>query len=343
MKFLITSNNGTIVLSNIENEALKKNLQLCSEEYERVDCPVHNLTRRQGRILLNRHYLYVTTLDNTITNKVFKHNLNGIKIVGKLIDFNLTNIKETEDKKTRRLKHNLINHNSNILQELYRLIPQDSFKVGNNHVDVIQNLISSNSKKAAFTYLKVLKSSNLMKAEFEVYEMFNTDDPYLDFYDHQIHKVLILTLNPFWLDLVENKVNINIQAFYEKVRIDYKSISVALSHIFDNASKYLMPHSEFNASFSSSDASIIVQFDMTSLKVEQDELQNIFTEFNSGRWATKMKLEGDGIGMFVIKKLVELNNGKIEFIANYDNKSSVIFNGVPYENNRIKIYLDKSA
>jgi light-regulated signal transduction histidine kinase (bacteriophytochrome) len=342
MKFLIVSNNGVFVLSNIDNETVKRDLQKCSVEYEKVNCEIYT-TRRQGRIALNGHLLYVTIFDNSITNKIFKHYLSGIKIIGELIDFNLYNIKDSESKKTRRLKHNLINHNSNILQELYRLIPQDAFKGGSNHVDVIQNLISSNSRKAAFTYLKVLKSSNLMKAEFEVYEMFNTDTPYLDFIDHQIHKVVILTLNPFWLDLVENKVNINIQPFYEKVNIDYKSISVALSHIFDNASKYLMPHSELNLSFIGENEQIIIQFDMTSLKVEQDEVPNIFTEANSGKWAKEMELEGDGVGMFVIKKLIELNKGTIEFVANYDNNSSILLNGIPYEKNRIKISLNKSA
>src|SRR5690606_421850 len=146
-----------------------------------------------------------------------------------------------------------------------------------------------------FAYLKILKSSNLMKAEFEVYEMFNNDDPYLDFTDHQIHKVIILTLNPFWLDLVERHININIQSSYEKVYIDYKSISVALSHIFDNVSKYIMPSSELKIWFHSDDEYVSLFFEMISLKVEDDELNKIFNETNSGRWAVDAELSGDGI------------------------------------------------
>ncbi|MBK6524190.1 MAG: hypothetical protein IPG07_00720 [Crocinitomicaceae bacterium] len=161
-----------------------------------------------------------------VTNKIFGHYFKAFAMLSKLIIQNIEITKSKERaKKTRRLKHNLINHNTNILQELYKLIPQDSFKAGSNHIDVIQNGISKDHKKSAFTYLKVLKSSNLMKAEFDVYEMLDKDNPDLNFYEHKLHKVIILTLNPFWLDLVENKVNIEIQASMEKVNIDYKTIS----------------------------------------------------------------------------------------------------------------------
>ena len=222
-------------------------------------------------------------------------------------------------------------------------MPQDSFKNGANHLDVIQKVIDNNSKKASFSYLKILKSSNLMKAEFDVYEMIDDENPYLDFYDHQIHKVLMLTLNPFWLDLVEKKIDIHIDPFYEKAFIDYKSISVAFSHIFDNITKYILPHTELIVSFNINQEKINIVMDMTSMKVEEEEIIKIFSETISGKWSKETDTAGDGIGMFVVKKLIKLNNGDVKFLRNYDNSSEINYNGIPYEKNRIEIYLNKSG
>ncbi|MFA7274048.1 MAG: hypothetical protein WC044_09270 [Crocinitomicaceae bacterium] len=342
MQYLITNKQGQTVLTNIAEKEILEDLKKCDSAYERVYCNVLKGYRRQGKLDLNQHEMYVFTFSE-MTTKIFKYHLSGIKIFGELIDSNISDIKEVENQKTRRLKHNLINHNSNILLELYKLVPQDVFRNGGNHIETIENLLRNNLKKAAFTYLKVLKNSNLMKAEFEVYEMFNTENPYLDFTDHQIHKVIILTLNPFWLDLVEEKVNIIIQSTFEKVNIDYKSVSVALSHLFDNAAKYVMPHSDLNIWFQSENEIVSIYFDMTSLKVEADEVDDIFNESNSGKWAIEADLDGDGIGMFFIRKLINLNEGEIKFQNNHDNKSSVNYNGLPYENNRIIITFKKST
>jgi signal transduction histidine kinase len=343
MHFIIKSSSGHILYTNLERDNLINEIIKCNSECERVYCTYSGKNRRQGRILLDNLTVYVCTYDDSVTNRIFKNKLEGVSILGKLIDLELINSRSQEGKKTRRLKHNLINHNSNILQELYKLIPQDAFRSGGNHVDLIEGLLKRDIWKAAFTYLKVLKSSILMKAEFEVYDMLNTDDPYLDFTEHQIHRVLILTLNPFWLDLAEKKILINIQAFYEKVHIDYRSISVSLSHIFDNTVKYIMPHSELNISFRIFEKFVEISLVMTSLKVEPNELDQIFNESNSGKWATDLGLNGDGVGMFMVKKLIELNHGEIQFIANYNDRGTLNYNGVPYENNKILIRLKKEA
>ena len=180
-----------------------------------------------------------------------------------------------------------------------------------------------------------------MKAEFDVYEMLDKENPDLDFYEHNIHKVIVLTLNPFWLDLVENKINIEIQPSKEKVNIDYKTISVALSHIFDNAAKYIMPNTEFKISFKSEERFINIEFNMISLKVEHDELDEIFSEEISGHWSEELELAGDGVGMYMIKKLIELNKGTVDFIANFDKSKVIKYNNIPYENNKIIINLRK--
>lgn len=341
MQYIITNKLKQIVDTNIENSDLINSILECTIDCERVFCEKNNKYRRQGFFASDTLNYYLCSFDQNITNRIFRFYFDAFSILSNQLETTLENQKIKEKQKNRRLKHNLITHSSNILQELYKLFPQDSFRNGNNHIDTIENIIKKDTKKSAYTFLKVLKNSNLMKAEFDVYEMLETESPYLDFSKHSIHKVLILTLNPFWLDLVEHNVTINIESYHGTVTIDYKSISVVLSHLFDNMSKYIMPDSELNISFAESHESVTVYIEMNSLQVKKDELQNLFSEGHSGEWAKKLEIEGDGIGMFVAKKLTELNCGTIKMEVNIDNKTPVVLDGIPYERNRVIINIKK--
>ena len=342
MEFVVSTLSNEVVLSNIKDSIRFKQLLSCTKEVENVICDSKNLKIRQGRVINENYILYISTYDQNITNKIFKHYFNFFKSIASEAILNIDASKARESQRTRRLKHNLINYNTGNLQELYRVFSQESFKNGNNHLDVIQEVIKNNTRKAAYAFLRVLKNSNLMKAEFDVYEMLDQDNPLLNFSEHPIHKVLTLTINPFWLDLIEKKVNINIQTFHEKITIDYKTMSVALSHIFDNATKYILPGSEFKIHFEDKADSIKIIFDMLSLKITSDELEDIFKENVSGKFADENDLSGDGLGMFISKKLIKLNNGDIKFLLNVRPHLAKEFDGLPYQNNILEITLGKS-
>jgi len=341
MKYLITNKLGQIIVSNSDVQEIETEIIHCNSDCERILCKYTNEFRRQGVHKTESYNYYLYSYDKKLTNRIFKFYLDAFSILAIHLEKDLIVQKSKESQKTRRLKHNLITHSSNILLELYKLFPQDYFRNGNNHLDNIKNIIEKDISKAAYTYLKILKNSNLMKAEFDVYEMLENENPYMDFSKHPIHKVLLLTLNPFWLDLVERNIVIDIDQYHGTVTIDYKSVSVILSHIFDNMSKYIMPHSTLHILFKEEDEKVQIQMEMTSLKVEPTELKNIFTENYSGHWAKKLDLGGDGIGMYVIQKLTRLNNGNVYFEINVDNKDTIFLNSKPYENNRIIIELKK--
>lgn len=341
MEYIITNRNLQVIDTNITYSEIIDTIISCNTECERVFCPKNQIFRRQGVYRTETKSFYLCSYDQEITNRIFKYYLQTFTILADQFDKSCSNQKSKESQKNRRLKHNLITHSSNILQELYKLIPQDSFRNGGNHVDIIEEIIRKDIHKSAFAFLKVLKNANLMKAEFDVYEMLETESPYLDFSNHSIHKVLILTINPFWLDLVEQHVTILIDQYHGKVNIDYRSISVVLSHIFDNLTKYIMPYSTLYINFVDEEKTVDIVIEMNSLKVEPNELNRLFEENYSGLYARQLDLYGDGIGMFVVKKLTEMNKGEIKFEINIDRKGPTVFNDIPYEKNRIVLRLNK--
>ena len=341
MEFIICNLTGEIVTTNIKSQERITQLLLCDKESEILENGTSKI--RRGCAIDSKYKLYLCCDDQNITNKIFKHYFRLFKELANEIILSMELTKSKESQKTRRLKHNLINYNANIQQELYKLLPQILFKNEKNHLDIIENIVNKSSKKSAFAFLKILKNSNLMKNEFDVYEMLDQENPYLDFSEHPIHKVVLLTLNPFWLDIVENGVNINIQSFYGKTTLDYKTMSVSLSHIFDNITKYILPNSDLNISFEDSSEYIKLIFDMISLRVEESELGSIFTENISGKWSKETDLAGSGIGMFIVKRLILLNKGAVIFKPLVDKNKSVLFENVPYDNNIIEIKLNKNC
>lgn len=73
-----------------------------------------------------------------------------------------------------------------------------------------------------------------------------------------------------------------------------------------------------------------------SLKIENDEIEDIYTEGYSGKWAKMISKDGHGIGMFYIKHLIEMNGGYFSINAGV-NVTNI--NGIPYANNEFLLSL----
>ena len=333
----LASLEGKIIYSNLPTHF---NFQGPTAKIESVVCLDKKLNRRQINIINNEYDLYIASYDEDITNKIFKHYINAFEIVIPIVLKTQDEVAKQDTQKARRLKHNLINHSSKIQQELYKLVSQEKLIGGNNkQIEIIEDVIKKKLKDAAYAYLRILKSINLMKAEFDVYDMLHSSSPYVDINKHPIHKVFMLGMNTFWLDFLEKNINVSIDDSTETVSVDYKSFSVALSHIFDNAIKYCCPSSDFSIKFYRKGNWLAIHFTMLSLKVDIDEVDKLFLEDYSGHWAAKLDLAGTGIGMNIVKKVVLLNRGKISFESNIEPSRAIKKNGIPYEVNRLIIEL----
>ena len=90
-------------------------------------------------------------------------------------------LKLSDESKFKRLKHNLITHNTTIIQSLYNIFPQADLagSSGKEQVEVIKSIISKRQDDLANAALRILKSANLMRLEFEVFDMMNSNNPFL--------------------------------------------------------------------------------------------------------------------------------------------------------------------
>lgn len=252
--------------------------------------------------------------------------------------------KANETQRTKRLKHNLITHNTMILQEIFNLIPQDVIadKIS-NQLQYVSSVISANSRSVSQALIRILKNASLSKAEFDVHEVLERSDvPALEFDSHRMHKLLKLAFSSFWLDFLEKKINIQMNECFLNVRIDYKTISAVLCHLLDNATKYTLGNTDLHIHISLENNFVMTEFDMISLKIDDDEVTRIFQEQYSGRYAKKLGLEGQGIGMYIVGKFIKLNNGRIEIQRNCVPRNARSINDISYEQNRFRLFLPKS-
>jgi len=341
---IISINEALVLASNFPKDLDSIDFSNWSSKNEVCFCELSSKRRRQQRIETDRYLIYIAAFDSALQNKRFNIYKESCLFFAQNIFPKYLKSIEAEQKRFRRLRHNIISLSTKISNELYQIVPQDSLiKGGRNQIQLISDIISTDPKGVAKHLLKILKSSTLMKSEFDVYDMLQSQKPNLEFYNHKIHQVINLSLNAYWLDFLVNDIEITIDDNHDRVIIDYTSISVVLSHIFDNAIKYCASGSDVIISFSSYDDIIEVTFEMTSLKINDNELEEIYNEGNSGYWANQADLAGDGIGMSTSKTLMDLNEGDISIITNVNSNYNFEIKGIPYERNQIMIELKKAV
>lgn len=340
--YLIKNNEGEILAFNLSESFISK-VSMPKNRVEITKCPISKKDIRHGLFEYPIASIYLVSYNKDITNKIFKRYFETCLFFIEHLGESEKEFKQKESQNFRRLRHNLITHNTNILQELENTFyTAGTLKGAHNQIKFVKEALSKQPDQVALSILKIIKSANLMRTDFDVYDMLSSENPYIEFDKHQIHKVLISVLRPFWVDLLEKGIIINIQDCNEFVNIDYKSISVVFTHLFDNLVKYISPNSHLNISFANESFSVIVMLEMTSMKIFKAEKEKIFEENFSGENARKSDKAGDGIGMYMVKRLVELNKGSVRIEVNVNNAKATETNGIPYERNRISIILENS-
>ncbi|MFN8776994.1 MAG: sensor histidine kinase [Flavobacteriales bacterium] len=272
-------------------------------------------------------YVVVTALDVGIKNREFVEIANGLRLVTSIMLSKSEQVQLNNVKKFRRLRHNVISQNAMILQELQYAFPVDELVSGaHEQQQSIERALTSNRRICSQAILKISKAANLMKAEIDVFDMLSGDGGVLDEHPHQIHRVITLSLQPFLLDFKEKGVVIEMGPCAEKVVIDFKSVAVCLTHFFDNALKYVDRDTRIKVDFRKLDEVIKVTFSMRSLAIADDERESVFSEGHSGKFAKKHGLNGDGIGLWFIRRIIMMNKGRFYFDS-LDNRSSSVSNG----------------
>lgn len=222
--------------------------------------------------------------------------------------------RKQQNTNTSRLLHNLITLNAHNIQEVYSLIPQDVLTktAASKQVQTVEKIVKTDSKDTAIALLRIAKNNASMKTEFSVFNKLFDSNPRLENKYHNIHKVLMNILYLFFPDFTDKNVIINVECPENTIAFfDYESIHVALYHLIENAVKYVKPNTDVEISITSSGEIVSVAFRMHSLEIAENEVDAIFEDGYSGEASKQTGKCGSGIGMGMVKDILNINRAKI--------------------------------
>lgn len=239
-----------------------------------------------------------------------------------------------------RLIHNLITLNAHNIQEIYSVVSQDllSGSSANNQLSIVENIVKKEPRDTAFALLRIAKNNAAMKAEFSVFKKLFDSNPRMEKKSHNVHKVLMNILYLFFPDFTDKNVEIKIRCPTNTMAyFDYESIHVSLYHLIENSVKYVRLNSELNINIFELNGFVDISFSMISLLITEQEKTAIFDEGFSGKVAQKIGKAGTGIGMTMVKNILEINGASISVETDPTTLEDIF--GVPYQKNIFTIML----
>lgn len=326
--------NGSIIFSTLTGELIALPEQ-CSNGSNR--CNIQGTEHLYIKKETNYGYIFICSSDRTITRRILGHYFDAIEKLYTVFDFKIKDVKNSSINNLRRLQHNVTNYNAAIYDGVTGLISLDDMQQDwNNVVAYTEQIVSKKNREASVALLKTFKNSTLINAELTIFDLIAEPNPHLEIHPHGIHKVVKLSFQPYFLEFLDRSIHLQCANSYNKVLVDYPSLSVILGHIWNNAIKYAKDHSSISIEFSNTEEYVRTEINMTSLYIEKEERNLIMQEGVSGIWAKRLEKDGHGIGMFYIQRLIELNNGRFCLVAG---DAKTYYNSIPYANNKFVIDL----
>jgi signal transduction histidine kinase len=236
----------------------------------------------------------------------------------------------------RRLVHNLTTLNSHIIQEIYNIVPQDELAgTPRQQISLIAGAISANPPAAAQAALRILKNAVAARTEMQIVRRFRTIPqlpPQLRL--HMVHKVIKNVLITFFQEAQDRELYWNLRTTDERIMVDYELVSAALYRFFENCVKYCAPGSTVDIAFEVIDSRLDVVMEMSSLPIAPGEETRIFDEGVSGAMAKKYNLSGSGLGLSIVRQLLEVNSATLTVHAG---TRVEVIRGIEYAPNRFTL------
>lgn len=98
-----------------------------------------------------------------------------------------------------------------------------------------------------------------------------------------------------------------------KIKVDPEKIFLVIQNLLDNAIRYTLPGGMVTITLEASQKDIQFSIEDSGIGIPKDQQGNIFEKFFRGSNAVRMKTEGNGLGLFIAKNIIEAHKGKIWF------------------------------
>lgn len=106
---------------------------------------------------------------------------------------------------------------------------------------------------------------------------------------------------------------------------DKSKLSAVVANYLDNAVKYTPNGGSVDISMEKNEKTLKVVVHDSGIGISPESTQSLFTKFFRDKRAKSVHTEGSGIGLFIVKNVIERHGGKVGYLGNGENGSTFFF------------------
>ena len=106
-------------------------------------------------------------------------------------------------------------------------------------------------------------------------------------------------------------INSDIALDLSSILLDRNALSQALNNLIDNAEKFSRDKKEIDISAKRENGSIVISVTDYGIGIPQSEIDRIFDKFYQGKSALSQSVRGTGLGLTLVKHIVEAHGGRV--------------------------------
>lgn len=111
---------------------------------------------------------------------------------------------------------------------------------------------------------------------------------------------------------IQKDVEISLNAPEKLIKsIDAEEIEIMFNNLISNAIKYNNPGGSVDLTISEADGKTIIEIEDTGIGISPEDQLNLFKDFVRIKTQKTRNITGSGLGLSIVKKIVEMNNGEI--------------------------------
>lgn len=120
----------------------------------------------------------------------------------------------------------------------------------------------------------------------------------------------IVTVQPY---AIQMEVSVNLEVRSEvKIMADPDDMEIVFNNLISNAIKYNKFGGRADITIDSSDSDAIIVVEDTGIGIAKDDSDNLFTEFVRIKNEKTRNISGSGLGLSIVRKVIELYHGTIK-------------------------------
>jgi two-component system, sensor histidine kinase and response regulator len=130
----------------------------------------------------------------------------------------------------------------------------------------------------------------------------------------------IVTVQPFAIQMdVSVKLDVRSKAL---IMADPDDIEIVFNNLLSNAVKYNKFGGKAEITIDSSDSEAIIMISDSGIGIKQEDIENLFTEFVRIKSEKTKNITGSGLGLSIVKKVVEMYKGSIN-VSSIPNEGTI--------------------